>query len=115
MRKVLVTGSREYLDSEAMEKAFDEHIPEEKVLLIHGQCRGADMTADKIARARNWWVATCPADWTQGKRAGMRRNEKMLRMFEPDLVIAFPSVDSVGTYHMIMLAEKAGIHCVVIT
>jgi hypothetical protein len=113
MRKVLITGSREFFNRKVMEEAFDKHIPEERVLLIHGQCRGADMTADKIARQRKWWVATCPADWTKGHKAGILRNKEMLELFEPLLVLAFPTESSRGTRHMIRLTRTYNIKCLV--
>jgi hypothetical protein len=113
MRIVLITGSREFFNRKLMEKTFDEHIPEERVLLIHGQCRGADMTADKIARGRGWWVATCPADWSKGRRAGHIRNEEMPETFDIDLVLAFPTESSKGTRDMIGIAEALGIPCVI--
>jgi hypothetical protein len=113
VRKILITGSRDFFNQKFMEKTFDEHIPEGRVLLIHGQCRGADMTADKIARQRKWWVATCPADWSKGHRAGVIRNEEMPEVFEIDLVLAFPTESSKGTRHMIGIAEALGIKCLV--
>ena len=52
-----------------------------------------------------------PAEWAlHGKKAGYLRNEKMLRMGKPDLVVAFPG--GVGTAMMVDLAKKKGLRVI---
>lgn len=114
MKRVLVTASREFTNRKLMARVFDERVPEKKVLLIHGACpRGGDVIAGVLSAARGWWTASCPADWSKGRVAGHRRNEKMIEYFKPDLVLAFPTESSVGTLNCIAHAEAAGIECVI--
>jgi hypothetical protein len=51
------------------------------------------------------------AEWEKfGKKAGFIRNEKMLALGKPDLVVAFPG--GVGTAMMVRLARKQGIRVI---
>ena len=53
------------------------------------------------------------ADWdTHGKAAGPIRNEKMLRDYTPQGVVAFPG--GRGTAHMVSIAKKAGVPVIVV-
>lgn len=76
--------------------------------VAHGAARGLDAVVD--AEARHLWPAEAigrhPANWAQGRAAGIRRNEYMLREEEPHLVVALPLPDSVGTWHC--TADAAG-------
>jgi hypothetical protein len=69
--------------------------------VVHGAARGLDAVVD--VEARKLWLAEAigrhPADWSQGRAAGIRRNEHMLRKEEPHLVVAAPLPGSVGTWH----------------
>jgi len=76
-----------------------------------------DAIADAIGRG----YLHCPvevyrADWkTHGKKAGPIRNQLMLDVGTPDLVLAYPSTRfaSKGTMDMVERARKAGVRTVV--
>lgn len=105
--KVLVCGSRDWDDYEAIAVQLDRFSPGTDV--IHGNARGADRIAAKIAANLGLHVRAFPADWReQGKRAGVVRNIAMLDE-NPDLVIAFQRNGSRGTQHTIDEARKRGI------
>lgn len=85
------------------------------VHIISGGAKGADTLAIDWAVV-NWsnWTEF-PADWDKyGKKAGPIRNQQMLDEGKPDLVIAFPTKNSRGTYDMIRRAEKAGVPVITI-
>lgn len=49
--------------------------------MIHGDCRGADLLADREAVRRGLSVVPVPAEWNvHGTGAGPIRNTEMLRM-----------------------------------
>ncbi len=76
--------------------------------IIHGGCRGADEGADDWAKSESIPVIRCPANWKKhGKAAGPIRNREMVRIHQPDCVIALPG--GRGTQDMISVAEAAGI------
>jgi hypothetical protein len=120
--KVVITGSREFLDPLEATRVIMWRIaalaPDD--LLIHGAARGADRFAGQAAKAKGIQVLPVPAQWdvhTDGcgcknrawcLDAGKRRNLEMLDM-QPDLVIAFWNGSSGGTRHTIENAEARGI------
>lgn len=104
--KVIVAGSREFTDKEAirdeMNKAWREWGPFE---VVSGMARGVDRLAAEIAREAGITVHEFPADWDRyGRSAGYRRNEKMAQV--ADGLIAFWQDGSRGTRHMIDLARE---------
>lgn len=106
--RILVTGSREWTDRDAIEQALGR-IPDGPHTLIHGNARGADLIACETAHALGWEIWGFPADWKRhGKAAGPIRNRQMLD-YDPELVLAFPLGESKGTRDMVRLAERAGI------
>lgn len=79
-------------------------------VLIEGGARGADRFARVWAQKRGIRVETFEADWSRGKRAGFERNEEMLTVGKPDLVIAYvdkPLKESRGTAGMVRIARDA--------
>jgi hypothetical protein len=117
--KVLVCGSRDWGDYEAIDRRLSglpgEH---EEIEILHGAAsrrpdggpeESADMLADRAARYWDFTVRRFPADWERhGKRAGILRNLAMLNE-QPDLVIAFQRNGSRGTQHTIDEARRRGI------
>ena len=86
--KVLVTGGRNYSDELRVYQELDEILPD---LVIHGGASGADLLAKAWSDERGVPDACYSAKWTAlGRSAGPRRNDWMLRLSEPDLVLAFP-------------------------
>lgn len=107
--RVLVCGGRDYNDRRAAFAALDRvHAQRGVSCIIEGGARGADRLGADWAADHDVEHIRCPADWTRdGKAAGYRRNERMLRTQRPDLVIAFPG--GKGTAHLIALARAAGV------
>lgn len=111
--KVLVCGSRDWTNAEAIYDRLESLVPVEPWLegptIMHGDARGADKIAADIALDLGLWVEAYPADWERhGKAAGPIRNLQMLDQ-QPDLVIAFQRNGSRGTQHTIDEARKRGI------
>jgi hypothetical protein len=105
--KVLVCGSRDWIDAEVIADRLTD-LPDD-VLVIHGGYRGADRLAGQIADLFGFEVREFPADWRgKGKRAGYLRNLEMLDE-APDLVLAFQRNGSRGTQHTIDEARHRGI------
>ena len=109
--KVLVCGSRDYSDRETLFRVLDKLAAVVEVTtIIEGGATGADTLAYDWARARGVACQTFPANRkAHGKAAGALRNRQMLDEGKPDLVVAFPAASSVGTFHMIKIADEAGV------
>jgi len=110
--RLLVCGSRSYSDYRTVDEILDGiHKAQYVSLLIEGGALGADRFARMWAYAHAIEVKTFEAYWdTQGRSAGIRRNERMLNEGKPDLVVAFvdkPLHQSKGTANMVMLARRS--------
>lgn len=110
MSTVIVTGSREWADSEAVWDALYRARRESGIdLLVHGGAKGADSIAGWWASWNEVQVQVYPADWERyGKSAGMRRNMEMLKDHPGALVIACPLPGGKGTQAMMALALRMG-------
>lgn len=110
-RKILVCGSRDYTNGAVIARALDDVCADlDDPVIIHGDARGVDRVAGHIARERGWWVWPCPADWNRADHAaGPIRNQRMLDVAQPDLVVAFPATGSRGTADMMRRAKEAGV------
>ena len=105
--KVLVCGSRDWTDREAIEERL-KALPV-GTTIISGAARGADSIAASIGRRLGLEVREFPPEWDRfGRSAGYRRNLAMLDE-DPDLVIAFQLGNSPGTAHTIENAKQKGI------
>lgn len=121
VKKVLVTGDREWDDIPRTVEALQVYAP--GTILVHGACRGADIVCAAIGEALGFVVHAYPADWAQYPRAaGVIRNQQMLteehRADEPiDVCLAFHNriEDSKGTADMVYRADKAHVPVVIIT
>ena len=113
--RLLVCGGRDFCDTKKLYKTLDTVNKEMGIdVLIEGDARGADRIAGYWARKNKIHNLKFPADWSLGKRAGPKRNQQMLEESLPDICIAFPTVNSRGTYDMIRRAEKAGVEVIII-
>jgi len=112
MFTILVTGDRDWTNEGMIREALQLHdIVHGQVRVIHGDCRGADEIAGRIAKELGYDVVPYPADWKQyGKAAGPIRNQRMVDT-SPNVVFAFhPNLDrSKGTKDCIYRARKAGL------
>ena len=80
---ILVTGSREWDDYVKILEVFSEFAEDyninKKVLVIHGECRGVDKIADRVAKKLGFSISSNPAEWDKhGRAAGPIRNTKMI-------------------------------------
>jgi len=108
--RILITGSRWWTDVAAIMAVlarYRELYPD--AVLVHGNCRGADLIAAEIWQ--NWGLPTeaHTADWaTLGNRAGPERNATMVG-YGAVVCLAFPMPNSRGTRDCMRKAERAGI------
>lgn len=112
--KVLVCGSRKWLNQQAIERELRKFPPG---ILVHGAARGADNIAGYVGKLLGWDVRPYPAHWdAYGRAAGPIRNQEMLDKEHPDSdglfiehVLAFhrePGL-GIGTKDMVERASKA--------
>lgn len=105
--RIIVCGGRDFADSDLIRRVLSEYT-HAKPTIVHGDCRGADKLAARIAEDElGFDVDPHPADWdNDGKAAGFIRNEQMARL-GAGLCIAFPG--GPGTKHMAERAQRYGI------
>lgn len=134
MKKVIIAGSRRYTDklkvylySALVIQKYANST--EKVEIVSGHAPGADRIGEMFAELSEYPLSLFPAKWqdltvdnckiANGKSgpynvlAGFNRNQQMADY--ADVLIAFPSGKSSGTYDMISRAKKAGLDVWVIT
>jgi hypothetical protein len=110
--RILVTGSRDWDDTDTICTALDEaldHAPD-RLLVVHGGCpTGADRIAGLWAIAARVPAITYRANWKKhGRAAGPIRNREMVEA-GADVVLAFIRNGSRGATGCAALAEQAGI------
>ncbi|MCK1520245.1 DUF2493 domain-containing protein [Bradyrhizobium sp. 17] len=112
---VLVCGGRDYDDARSLGMVLDAaHSANPIECLVHGAARGADTLAADWALEHDVLCKAYPADWDRdGKAAGPIRNQRMLDLGKPHMVVAFPG--GKGTADMIRKAEAAGVPVVRVT
>lgn len=113
--KVLVCGGRDYADRQTLFAFLDSVAnPRNVEVVIEGEAPGADTLAREWAEQHRIPVLMFPAEWKiHGKAAGPIRNAQMLREGKPDLVVAFPTPASRGTWHMVRIAREAGVRTLI--
>src|SRR5262245_51169817 len=113
--RVIVTGSTQWADTEAIRAALAALPPDSVV--IHGDCAGADELAGRVARELGLAVeafAKNAEDYRLYQAGAWKRlNERMVES-GVDLVLAFhpewrEQDKANGTKHMMRLAEKHGV------
>ena len=108
--KVLFCGDRNWTNERLIERAL-LRLPKD-CIIIHGDAKGADTIADRIAKRLGFEIHVYPAEWKEyGRAAGLIRNQQMLDEELPDKVFAFHSdiIQSKGTKDMIERANLAKI------
>lgn len=110
MDRFLVAGSRTWTDFNMIEAAllpvYQHYGP---VILIHGDCKGADTIANSFWVQWNLPSEAYPADWeNHGKRAGYLRNKQMIDL-QPIGMLAFIKGPSVGTRMTMKLCHDRSI------
>lgn len=108
MIKVIIAGGRNFDEFTKLCQDCDEFLKDQnKVQIVSGVSKGADLLGEKYAAERNHPIKQFPADWRRyGKSAGLKRNIEMASY--ADTLIAFWDGKSKGTKHMMELATQAG-------
>ena len=106
--RLLVCGGRDFDDIEFAVTILNRiHQSNQVTTLIAGGARGADTIAEAWADEMGIEKEIYPVtneDWrVYGKRAGILRNEQMLKEGKPDGVMAFPG--GRGTAHMVKISD----------
>jgi len=109
--RVAIVGSRDYAHLGAVIR-YVWALPGDAVV-VSGGARGVDRVAAQTARARGLETEVYPADWTQGRGAGLARNSAIVRRC--DRLVAFWDGTSRGTADAIRKARLAGKPVEVIT
>lgn len=112
MITVLVTGGRRYTNRLRLYEALDRiDFAHGIKRIVNGGATGADALARQWANDRHIDCATYPADWRQHSRAaGPLRNDMMLRMELPEVVVAF--LGGRGTADMVRRARTNDIRVI---
>lgn len=113
---VLVCGGRDFTDYLLLRQELDNILSQHDTIEItSGMAKGADTLAVNYAIEHGLILNEFHANWEKyGKKAGPIRNMQMLVEGKPDLVVAFPTKSSRGTWHMIRIAQQAGVETIVI-
>ena len=110
LTKIAIVGSRKINDVEFVLSKFNEVLRSEKlsyddVMIISGGARGVDTIAQQIAKKFGLPIIIFYPNWKKyGKRAGLIRNTYIVQY--SDIVMAFPSKDSRGTWDTIRKAKE---------
>ena len=109
---LLIAGSRDFQDYDTLREQCDLLLSNQRHRTIHiveGEARGADTLAKRYALERGFVLHPFPADWSQGKSAGYRRNEQMhefIAQFPYRGCTCFWDGQSKGTKHNFELCKK---------
>lgn len=108
MRRVLVTGSREWTEGAALHRLIAGMRPGIDVLIV-GDCRtGADAFAVSWAERYGVHIEQYRADWVRlGYRAGPERNQRMIDRGKPTEAHAYPTDKSRGTWDCVRRCQSA--------
>lgn len=106
-RRIVVAGGRSFSDEQMVRWAFREIGLGYGDVVVHGACRGADVTCARIAQLFGAETEAHPANWKKyGKAAGPIRNREMLES-DAYMLIAFPG--GRGTFNAVMTARSLGV------
>lgn len=110
--RVLITGSREWTEREAVEEPLLAYYMfyGDNLVVVHGDCpTGADRIAKEFCDEMDIKQDPHPANWNRyGRSAGPLRNQKMVGL-GADICLAYPLGKSQGTRGCMKLAREAGI------
>lgn len=123
MVHLVITGSRDWTDTEFIWQALDDILMLNSIdKFYHGGARGADTIGRDWALSHNIRTYRFMAEWKKyGNSAGPMRNMKMLdsaiqsaEKYEDELqVVAFRLGKSRGTTHMVEYSKSAGVDVII--
>jgi len=104
--RLLVCGGRDFSNMALAKHVLNKINERYRVdVVIHGAAKGADSCAAYWADDERKIEFRFPANWAlHGKRAGFLRNEEMISIGQPNMVVCFPG--GAGTAHMKNTALK---------
>ena len=113
MFRVIIAGSRQFNDYQALKDAVDYYLsgkdPSE-IVIISGHAKGADSLGEKYAEERGLTLELYPADWEHlGKGAGFARNIQMAEIADALIAFRVNGYACNGTNHMIGQAKTRGL------
>lgn len=114
--RIVVSGTRndEGVILEPFYERLQEHIKGKQAIVISGGATGIDYFTQLACVASETPHFSLPACWnTYGHRAGSYRNQEMIDIFQPHLCLAFPVIDSVGTFDMIHRCKQKEIKTII--
>ncbi len=111
--RVMVTGSRDWRNVDVISKALWGTVGDDMPwnwTLIQGCATGADAIARSLALQMGMQVEDYWPDYAAYKFGEANRNRNQLMVAsKPDVVLAFPTKRSRGTWHAVNAAKRAGI------
>lgn len=128
MKKVIIAGSRKFMDYDFLKETLNKYITE-PVIVVSGCATGTDTLGERWASENGYLVEKHPADWRNldvpickvrynkygpyNAMAGHNRNQEMLQSIQENsdggFVVAFWDGQSKGTENMIKISQYAGI------
>lgn len=107
MFRVIIAGGRGFADYALLSKTMDWYLSEitDDIFIVCGQAHGTDTLGEQYGKVHGYAVNYFPAQWNRyGKHAGYIRNIEMAK--NADALVAFWDGHSLGTKHMIDIAEQ---------
>ena len=110
--KLLITGSRQFTDYEALELAIETIEKERRAsvkLILHGGAKGADTLAERYAETQSIPTTILRPDYAKhfAKVAPLKRNEELVRMADAVLALYGEQGKRGGTYFTAQKAKAA--------
>jgi hypothetical protein len=111
--RVMVTGSRDWRDMAVIRKALEDlemyNPSDQEWELVNGCASGADAIARSVAVHLGWlpldfWPDYVAFDFAEANKV---RNVAMVDS-RPDVILAFPTRGSRGTWHAVRTAKERG-------
>ena len=105
-----IVGSREFLDYPLLASTVDTYVEENKITvekIVSGGSRGADSLAARYALEHNYFLLEFKPNYMlYGRGAPLQRNTTIVE--NSDIILAFVTPSSIGTWDTIRKAQKAG-------
>jgi hypothetical protein len=108
--KIAIVGSRDFADYEFLKSKVNSFLDEyesqenDSIIIVSGGAKGADSLAEQYAKEYGYETLILKPDWKQyGRSAGILRNTDIVE--NADILIAFPTKSSIGTWDSIRKAK----------